>query len=174
MENEERKSSDGRKMLIAKAMKIAKESEQSAYYHIEDNCIGDGECGFIREDGVERCVCGCEEEFTFDEVIEDVGEECFREMLESTGLYEDGFAMTLYEPVLYSDDGTNIEWSRPSELGENCVFETEQEAEEFMEDHCGYDSGEYKVSEVVMELGDDFAIVDSEGNAVIEFGDVEG
>lgn len=51
-----------------------------------------------------------------------------------------------YEVSIYSDDGTNIGWNKPTELDEGDVFGAREEAEEWLESY-GYDVDDANIEE---------------------------
>ena len=59
---------------------------------------------------------------------------------------------TYFQPSVYSDDGTNIEYGHPQVVGENGVFSSQEIGEDFLESE-GYDLGDIIWDEI--ELSDD-------------------
>lgn len=54
--------------------------------------------------------------------------------------------MAYYQPLLYTDDGTNISWDLPSELNSFEVFHTKEACEEWLEEN-GYDLEDCSIQE---------------------------
>ena len=59
---------------------------------------------------------------------------------------------TYFQPSLYRDDDTNIEYGYPEVVGENGVFTSQEEGEDFLESE-GYDLDDIIWNE--LELDDD-------------------
>ena len=55
-----------------------------------------------------------------------------------------------FQISLYFDDGTNIGWNCPSELNDECVFETYDDAVEWLRDN-GYDEETADITECLFD-----------------------
>lgn len=53
----------------------------------------------------------------------------------------------IYQPTVYSDDGTNISYDLPRELEYNQAFLSVEDCEDWLEEH-GYDIEDCHISEV--------------------------
>lgn len=73
--------------------------------------------------------------------------------------------LTYYQPELYTDDGTNIDWNLPQELHSFQVFLTKEDVEIFME-HLNYSSDEYTIMEYHDYEIDGITVLDCDGNVV--------
>lgn len=73
-------------------------------------------------------------------------------------------SLTFYYPELYSDDGTNIDYSSPEELLSGQGFETREVCQSYME-NMGYEDGTYIIheSELTEEELEDFTFIDEDG-----------
>lgn len=72
----------------------------------------------------------------------------------------------VYQPYLYSDDGTNIDYKLPSELNSFDVFQSEDEAVDFMTEHCHYTDGTFFISEIEDDDIDEFRMLDHHGSPI--------
>ena len=64
----------------------------------------------------------------------------------------------IYQPSLYSDDGTNIDFGLPQELCSFDVFESEEECRDWMEEQ-GYQEGDYNIEEYNEEDIEDYRVI---------------
>lgn len=71
----------------------------------------------------------------------------------------------VFQPYIYSDDSTNIDYILPSELNSFDVFSTADEAEDFMIG-CGYDNGTFIISEFEYDDIEDFRLLDRKGEPI--------
>lgn len=151
--------------IIEKMRAMYSLNNEVVEYRIPDNCPGDGEEGWFSDKEIYRSFGGgMGETFTYEEVLDDIGEEGLRDILtcaepEARPL-RDG--ERLYAPLCYSDDGTNIEYFSPAELDDNELFKSISDVEEFMSSY-GYDSDTYSVQEVTITNDDTYVIIDPEG-----------
>lgn len=70
-----------------------------------------------------------------------------------------------YQPEFYYDDGNNIEYIFPSELGSDEVFEDEETCEEWLEKH-GYDHRECVIHEYSGDDIEERVFIDANGDTI--------
>lgn len=69
------------------------------------------------------------------------------------------FKGTYYQPLIYTDDGTNISWDLPSELNSFEVFHTNEACEEWLKEN-GYDLGDCVIQEYEDDDIEDITFLD--------------
>ena len=67
-----------------------------------------------------------------------------------------------YKPYLYSDDGTNIDWTMPTEMASFWVWRTKRELIACME-NWGYDRKEYVIQSYEDDNVEAYTIIDEDG-----------
>ena len=67
-----------------------------------------------------------------------------------------------YQPSLYSDDGTNIDWTMPTEMASFWVWRTKRELIACME-NWGYDRKEYVIQSYEDDNVEAYTIIDEDG-----------
>ena len=67
-----------------------------------------------------------------------------------------------YQPSLYSDDGTNIDWTMPTEMASFWVWRTKRELIACME-NWGYDRKEYVIQSYEDDNVEAYTVIDEDG-----------
>ena len=67
-----------------------------------------------------------------------------------------------YQPSLYSDDGTNIDWTMPTEMASFWVWRTKRELIACME-NWGYDRKEYVIQSYEDDNVEAYSVIDDDG-----------
>ena len=71
-----------------------------------------------------------------------------------------------YQPSLYSDDGTNIDWTMPTEMASFWVWRTKRELIACMES-WGYDRKDYVIQSYEDDNVEPHSIIDEDGNVAL-------
>lgn len=71
----------------------------------------------------------------------------------------------VFQPYLYSDDGTNIDYDIPSELNSFDVFQTADEAGDFMIEN-EYPDGTFFIAEFDDDEIEEFRMLDRHGDPI--------
>lgn len=71
----------------------------------------------------------------------------------------------VYQPYMYFDDGTNIDYNLPSELNSFDVFQSADEAGDFMIE-CGYADGTFVIQEFEDDEIEEFRMLDRHGDPI--------
>ena len=67
-----------------------------------------------------------------------------------------------YQPYLYSDDGTNIDWTMPTEMASFWVWRTKRELIACME-NWGYDRKDYAIQSYEDDNVEAYSVIDEDG-----------
>ena len=67
-----------------------------------------------------------------------------------------------YQPSLYSDDGTNIDWTMPTEMASFWVWRTKRELIACME-NWGYDRKDYVIQAYEDDNVEAYSVIDEDG-----------
>ena len=67
-----------------------------------------------------------------------------------------------YQPSLYSDDGTNIDWTTPNEMASSWVWRTKRELIACM-DRWGYDRKDYVIHAYEDDDVEAYSVIDEDG-----------
>ena len=67
-----------------------------------------------------------------------------------------------YQPSLYSDDGTNIDWTMPTEMASFWVWRTKKELIACME-NWGYDRKDYVIQSYEDDNVEAYSVIDEDG-----------
>ena len=67
-----------------------------------------------------------------------------------------------YQPSLYSDDGTNIDWTMPTEMASFWVWRTKRELIACM-DNWGYDRKDYVIQAYEDDNVEAYSVIDEDG-----------
>ena len=67
-----------------------------------------------------------------------------------------------YQPSLYSDDGTNIDWTMPTEMASFWVWRTKKELIACME-NWGYDRKDYVIQAYEDDNVEAYSVIDEDG-----------
>ena len=67
-----------------------------------------------------------------------------------------------YQPSLYSDDGTNIDWTMPTEMASFWVWRTKRELIACM-DNWGYDRKDYVIQSYEDDNVEAYSVIDEDG-----------
>ena len=67
-----------------------------------------------------------------------------------------------YQPYLYSDDGTNIDWTMPTEMASFWVWRTKRELIACME-NWGYDRKDYVIQAYEDDDVEAYTVIDEDG-----------
>ena len=67
-----------------------------------------------------------------------------------------------YQPSLYSDDGTNIDWTMPTEMASFWVWRTKRELITCM-DNWGYDRKDYVIQSYEYDNVEAYSVIDEDG-----------
>ena len=67
-----------------------------------------------------------------------------------------------YQPSLYSDDGTNIDWTMPTEMASFWVWRTKRELNACM-DNWGYDRKDYVIQAYEDDNVEAYSVIDEDG-----------
>ena len=67
-----------------------------------------------------------------------------------------------YQPSLYSDDGTNIDWTMPTEMASFWVWRTKRELITCM-DNWGYDRKDYVIQSYEDDNVEAYSVIDEDG-----------
>ena len=67
-----------------------------------------------------------------------------------------------YQPSLYSDDGTNIDWTMPTEMASFWVWRTKRELIACME-NWGYDRKDYVIQSYEDDNVEAYSVIDEDG-----------
>ena len=77
-----------------------------------------------------------------------------------------------YQPLRYSDDGTNIDYGNmPEELHSFDAFRTESDCREWLENN-GYEPGEFVIVQYKNDDIEDVRLLDSDGNVIMTIDEV--
>ena len=71
-----------------------------------------------------------------------------------------------YQPSLYSDDGTNIDWTMPTEMASFWVWRTKRELITCM-DNWGYDRKDYVIQSYEDDNVERHSVIDEDGNVTL-------
>ena len=71
-----------------------------------------------------------------------------------------------YQPFLYSDDGTNIDWTMPTEMASFWVWRTKRELIACME-NWGYDRKDYVIQSYEEDDVENYSVIDEDGNVTM-------
>ena len=71
-----------------------------------------------------------------------------------------------YQPSLYSDDGTNIDWTMPTEMASFWVWRTKKELIACM-DNWGYDRKDYVIQSYEEDDVENYSVIDEDGNVTM-------
>ena len=71
-----------------------------------------------------------------------------------------------YQPSLYSDDGTNIDWTMPTEMTSFWVWRTKRELIACMK-NWGYDRKDYVIQAYEEDDVENYSVIDEDGNVTM-------
>ena len=71
-----------------------------------------------------------------------------------------------YQPSLYSDDGTNIDWTMPNEMASFWVWRTKKELIACME-NWGYERKDYVIQAYEEDDVEAYSVIDEDGNVTL-------